>query len=224
MRHAYFSDVHLSEEGFSKLIAHEEFINSDKKICLGDIFNATEPETAKDFFFKVKQYTDSILLGNHEAVFIGKCDPAIFNEKVQKKIQDSLDYFSQDPEFLQELSNLPEYYENENVSARHASFDDAKPWHHVRYTEDVQAQTVHLPNKINIVGHSHIPYIAWQENDFWYYQRQIYGVSFTLDDDKVYVVNTGSILGSREMRQYERTFLVFDDEANSITFHNLEQT
>lgn len=222
MKYAFFSDIHNSNEGFTKLVQHPSFINAEKKVCLGDVINAHQHEGMIDFYNKVKSEVDIIICGNHEAVLIDECPAEVFNEKARHQIKDVKKALKQFPEFLEELKSLPESFEADGLKAVHASFESSNPWKHIRYTEDVQEQAVYLPEHLNIVGHGHIPFIAWIEQGYWYYQRQIYGHTFKLGDLTQYVINCGSILGSREMRQYERTFVSYDDIEKTIEFVNVE--
>ncbi|HSX06273.1 MAG TPA: metallophosphoesterase family protein [Candidatus Saccharimonadia bacterium] len=225
MKHALFSDLHASEVGLTKLLAHPAFKGAHKRICLGDVINAHDITTAAEYFVRVKDASDLILRGNHEAVLTGQCDIAVFNPRVREAISNAKKQLeTENGSLLQELSALVSTYALGDMQLTHGSFNTANPWKHVRYTEDVQAEEGYMPSNVCVTAHGHIPFIAWQEEGLWYYQRQLYDSPFLLKRDTKWYVNTGSILGSREMRAYERTFLVYDDEARTVTFHNLEDT
>lgn len=223
MRYAFFSDLHASEEGLKRLSEHDEFLSTDQKVCLGDIINAHQPESAKEYYDKVEAISDIIVSGNHEAFLAGKCDADIFSPKIRSSLVESKERLQEsDPNLLDRLAKLPDTALIDGAWVTHASFDPDKPWTHVRYTEDVQKQAPFLKRDLSIIGHGHIPFIAWVEDGLWYYQRQIYNTVFNLKDDATYLLNAGSILGSREMRERERTFLIYDDTNKSIIFYNLE--
>ncbi len=221
MTYALFSDLHADEVGLAKLQKHTAFQNADNRVCLGDAINVHDEKSAQSFYRKVRSICDDMVVGNHEAVLTGACDISLFNPKWHESILESKKQLEEkQPEFIRELKKLPASLTLGEAVARHASFDPKSPWQHVRYTEDVQSQADYLPAQVHFLGHGHIPYIAWKSEGFWYYQRQIYDKLFRLDPKTQYVINIGSILGSREMRKFEKTFLVYDTKG-TVTFYNL---
>lgn len=220
--YALFSDVHADREGLDLLKRHPQFLKADKRICLGDSFNAHAHTDAMSYFDEIMSITDNFLLGNHEGVLIGESNVTDFNPKMRKQIIAAQQYFAyQHTEFIERLRQLPKSLVIDEVHMTHASFDPANQWKHVRYIEDVQDQERLLPGNVCITAHGHIPFIAWKDK-YWFYQRQIYGEQFILDSDKTWFINTGSVLGSREMRWLERSFLTYDSELRRVAFFNLK--
>jgi len=220
MSYLIFSDIHNDREGYEKLTAVSDFASA-AKICLGDILNAHQ-QIDEEFFHRVRKDADYVVMGNHEAVLINRCGPEVFNENLYADIDANRQNVMAHHQYLvQELQNLQQVLVLDDVAFTHGSFDKDTPWRHVRYIEDVQAEQPYATHKINFLGHGHIPFIAWFEDGLWFYERQIYNKTFELKRDIRYIINCGSVLGSREMRWHEKTYVLFDPERQIITFHNL---
>lgn len=223
MKYLVFSDVHADEAGLQALQASPAFKDC-QKIFLGDSFMAQDTATL-GFFDKVKSVSDLMILGNHEAVYIDRCTPALFNPKWREPIEKAKpEVQAHQSVLLDELRGLEQQYATAEAAFAHGSFDPDNPWGRVRYIEDLESERPHLPKKINFLAHSHIPFIARYEDGLWYYERQIYDKPFTLKDDLTYIINTGSLLGSREMRQFEKTYLVYDEDSRTVQFFNVAET
>lgn len=220
MKYAVFSDIHGSTEGWRAMLKHPVFHKTDKKICLGDVIEFNED--CIRFYEEVQQIADTIILGNHEAVLTGECNITVFNPKVHDDIRCTESFIENNyPEFLSTIKELPRQLIEQSIAFTHGSFNGSAPWNHIRYIEDLKEEAGYLPERINFEGHGHIPFIAWVEDGLWYYQRQIYDTTFHLKPDVSYIINAGSILGSREMRWLERTYLVFDSVELTINFYKV---
>jgi predicted phosphodiesterase len=218
MKYLVFSDLHNDEAG---LAAVERFASQSEytKICLGDVINAHQ-KIAPDYFQRVTTFADIVLLGNHEAVLTGRCDVDVFNSKLHSMIEESRQKMTGYPEIVKVMQALPQEHLTTKAAFTHASFNASRPWRHVRYIEDLNDELQYLPRHINFIGHGHIPFIAWQKDGLWFYERQLYGKTFKLEPETKYIVNSGSLLGSREMRWHEKTHLVFDDDEQTVHFYN----
>lgn len=225
MIYALFSDVHADSAGLAALKSHSAFQDADTRVCLGDAINAQDIQSAHMSFDAVRNVSDVMVMGNHEAVLVGKCAVEVFSPKVRPALTTAIAYHSEhSSDFVKMLADLPMDVVLGDAVAVHASFDPANPWHHVRYTEDVQAQADTLPKQVNFLAHGHVPFIAWLDGGLWYYERQIYNCTFQVNKYTKYLINTGSVLGSREMRQYEKTFLTYDTATAQVTFYNLGES
>jgi predicted phosphodiesterase len=218
MNYLIFSDIHSNREGWEALKTHPLFVTS-RRICLGDVLDATDPD--ETFFDEVSSNVDSVLLGNHEAVLIGQCEIEVFNPNVRQQIQENIKAVPS--KLLEQIKKIPRNLTEAGASLTHASFNPSTPWKHIRYIEDLNSQAPHLHARVNILGHGHIPFVAWVEDGLWYYERQIYNREFHLNKDTTYIINCGSLLGSREMRHRERTCLVFNPDEQVISFLNFGQ-
>jgi len=222
MIYAFFSDLHSKLPVLDSLVKHHQFASADKRIYLGDAFNIHEVISAKDSYKQVSSLADVMVLGNHEAMVTGECDETVFSNKtIANRMLTSRDELLKDDEFLSELKTLPIEYSESDFAATHASFNPDDRWAHVRYIEDLKTQEPYLKNRLNIVAHGHIPFVAWKQDSLWYYQRMVYSKPFCLKNGTTYLVSTGSLLGSRELRQYERTFMVYDDAKSELEFINI---
>ena len=220
MKIALFSDLHGDASGLELLLKHEQFIKSDERICLGDVVEFKD--ACWEYYERLAQADVTIIKGNHEAVLTGECDVTVFNPKVHAAIERAKeDVRRTKPEFLDTLRALPMRLERDGAFFTHGSFQPQTPWKHIRYIEDLAAEAAHTPGRITFLAHGHIPFVAWQENGLWFYERQLYGRTFQLERDQPYILNTGSILGSREMRWLEKTYLLFDSDAQTATYYNL---
>lgn len=222
MRYGVFSDLHSDAAGLDALLRHKSFIDSDKKLCLGDVITAND-QSAPSYYARVEEIADTILLGNHEAILADRCSMDVFtNHDIHQSIANTKAHLAnQDPAFLQTLAHLPTRHLTDTAAFTHASFNPEDPWRHIRYIEHLASEAAHAPRDIVVLGHGHIPFIAWLEDGLWFYERQIYNRTFTLKPSVRYILNVGSILGSREMRWHEKSFLVFDDEALAINFYKV---
>ncbi len=221
MRYLVFSDLHGSDSGWTALQNHPEFSrDGQKRVCLGDVVEFDD--NYRNYYQAVAAKSDVVILGNHEAVLTGASPVERFNPKVHEAIlATKADAEQHHPDLLATFQALPQQLREGDVSFTHGSYNPVDIWKHVRYIEDLKDEQPHLPSRFNFLAHGHIPFVAWLENDLWYYQRQIYAQPFTLDGPGPYIVNSGSILGSREMRQHERTFLTYDPDTQQLIFYNL---
>lgn len=223
MIYALYSDIHNDRDGWRLLSQHQAFLAAGKRICLGDVINAHMPEEAIAFYRQVAKASDAIVLGNHEAVFTGKCDIATFHTRLSQKLAQAKTWLAAaEPQLVEEFLRLPRRINlGKEAVATHGSFCADNPWRHIRYIENLADEAVYAPARIAFLGHGHIPFIAYKKKGYWFYDRQIYNKPFLLDDDIQYIINVGSVLGSREMRWHEKTFATYDDEVSCVTFYEL---
>lgn len=218
MKYLIFSDCHGDWKAINSLLNQKKY-SDYYKICLGDISEFDE-NLIKCYEY-VEKNTNLIIKGNHEAILIGGISIKSFDKRVYPAIKSTIKKLKKGNTFLKKIKQLPNIKIMDNVAFTHGSFDKKNIWKPIRYIEDVKEEEKYLPKKINFIGHGHIPFLAWKENSLWFYEKQIYKKTFILNTNKTYLINVGSLLGSREMRWYEKTFLVYDSESNSLIFHNL---
>lgn len=223
MIYALYSDIHNDRDGWRRLSRHQAFLTADRRICLGDVINAHMPEEAIKFYRQVAKASDAVVLGNHEAIFTGKCDIATFHPRLSQKLSQAKTWLTAtEPQLVKEFARLPQRINlGEEAVATHGSFSADNPWRHIRYIEDVADEAAHTSARIAFLGHGHIPFIAYKKEGYWFYDRQAYRKPFLLDSDTPYIINIGSVLGSREMRWHEKTFVAYNDEIPCVTFYEL---
>ena len=77
MRLAVLSDIHGNREALAAVIAAGRTRGVDAWLCLGDIVGyGADPRACLD---KVRELTDAVLLGNHDAAAVGLQDLENFN-------------------------------------------------------------------------------------------------------------------------------------------------
>ncbi|MBN1694174.1 metallophosphoesterase family protein [candidate division WOR-3 bacterium] len=210
MIYAVISDIHGNLEA---LLATLESIKSykkniDKIICLGDIvgYGADPNECIRI----TREVSDVILAGNHDFAVCEQTSIENFNYYAKAAVLWSRDALNK--EEIDFLKGLPLKYQEKGTDYVHASLHRPESWRYLSGTFDTQIDFQIMEQKILFVGHTHVPVIF--ENTEMEIKR-INGPEFSLNSDKKYIINPGSV-GQPRDRDPRASFSIFDLEKNFI--------
>ena len=212
MKYIIFSDVHSNLEavkGFSQAI---EFIDHDKKVCLGDIvgYNA-DPNLVVEW---IRDDINLVLAGNHDYAVLKKTDISRFNPAAYQACAWTRSVLK--PINKEFLDTLPILKEEDGICWVHSSPFEPTEWHYVSTGQSAKTNFDYFKQTLCFLGHSHLPGIFEQNKNNRIYSL---GTSKTeLDPDSRYIINVGS-LGQPRDGNSKPIFVVFDSLSNVVEFH-----
>lgn len=223
MRYLILSDVHANMEAFQAVLGHAEQYGWDKVISLGDEvgYNA-EPNEVMELFnhFKSENKLQTIILGNHDKVAIGRCDANNFNERAKKSALWTQDVLkSEHQKWLESMNDTAMV--SDNIMAVHGSPLD--PDAYITYAEEARDVFEVMDHDIWICfhGHTHVPVIH-ELFETTLRQYTITEDEFRLDmsRDHRYLVNPGSV-GQPRDGNTKAGYAIFDTEDPSLTMYRV---
>ncbi len=217
MRYAIISDIHSNFEALTAVISGIRNIRADRILCLGDIvgYNA-EPNECVDM---VRSEDIRCIMGNHDACACGLEEPDDFNSLAMRALlwtSEQLTGVNKDF-----LWNLPRELRVRNFFLFHGSIHDTNKY--IIYRSDALDCFRLLDGlggglRLGFFGHTHVR-VALR-----YHREALSGDlsdQVALETDAEYLLNPGSV-GQPRDRDPRASFLVYDDEKQSISFHRVD--
>ncbi len=214
MRYAIVSDIHGNLSAWNTVLADIALRRVDRIICLGDVVGYG-PEPA-EVLKSVYAHVHLMVLGNHDAVVADRMSADTFNDRARRMItwtQKQLGTKARDF-----LSALPLVLKGENFRCVHGDFSDPAVFNYIQTPEEAKVSFDAVPEQLLFCGHSHeagifvvgtsgIPHALAPQD-------------FTLESNKRYIVNVGSV-GYARSGDPRAFYVLFDEEAGSINFFRL---
>ncbi|MEE3260038.1 MAG: metallophosphoesterase family protein [Candidatus Latescibacterota bacterium] len=156
MRLAVLSDIHANREALYAVIDTGRAHGVDAWLCLGDIVGyGADPQAC---LHRVRELTDAVILGNHDAAAVGLQDLAYFNPHARRAAEWTAEQLN-DAE-RQYLAALPLVLEQGEALFVHAEPSRPTEWGYVVDLADAQRALMAIAQRFCFVGHSHYPLLC----------------------------------------------------------------
>ncbi len=225
MRYAIVSDVHANWQAWEAILADIESVGADTILCLGDIVGyGPEPSRVLE---SVYEHCDNIVLGNHDAVVAGQCDPNIFNDEARAVIDWTSAQLSDDDRSY--LAELPMEMTDDAFICTHASVAAPEAFGYVIDEEAALTEFQSCTAPLIFIGHTHQATIFTKQTNSDQIYTYLPGVfttpnkvatEFKLREDTRYHVNVGAV-GEPRDRDTRGGYVIYDDDAKSLSFRRI---
>lgn len=216
MRYAIVSDIHANVEALRRVLSDARQNGAARVVCLGDVvgYGPLPVETVA----AVRQAAALVLAGNHDDAVSGRGDSAAFNGLAADAVTRHRAALPADD--LAWLKALPYVGAIEGAIAAHGDFVDPPKFYYVDDAEGAAANFAAADAQLMFVGHTHVPALAVVGDS---------GVphlagpqDFTLEPNKRYIVNPGSVGYPREENGVCRSsYVIYDSAAHTVEFRFL---
>lgn len=161
MRVAIVSDIHANRAAFEAVLRDAEAGGPlDALWCLGDVVGyGPHPN---ECIALLRRYPHRTVAGNHDLAACGKMGTEEFNEAAAAAVRWTSAQLSATAQaFLRELSLVEQ---EADFTLVHGSLRWPE-WEYLLSSEQAQAQFELQRTPYSLVGHSHLPFVCWEEPD-----------------------------------------------------------
>lgn len=218
MRLGIFSDVHANVEAMSAVMEAYKFESIDRYYCIGDVVGyGASPNECCDI---VREATEVTILGNHDAAVAGRMDYSYYYDAARNVLDTHAEVLS--PENMKWLKKLPYKadVDGANLQLCHGSPVNLEEFEYIFAPEQARDCLPLYPTlpQLTLIGHSHLCKIFALTPDS---VEELEGQSFTLEDDRKYIMSVGSV---GQPRDYDNraSYTVFDTETRTFDFLRVE--
>lgn len=208
MRLAVLSDIHANLEALDAVLDAGRARCVDAWLCLGDIVGyGADPHACLEL---VRDLTDQVVLGNHDAAAIGLQDLAYFNPYARRAAEWTMEQLSAAER--QYLVSLPLVIERGEALFVHAEPRRPGAWGYVFDLAGATAALRATERRFCFVGHSHYPFLcAERDGDLALLPD---GVQ-PLGAETRYLANVGSV-GQPRDGDSRACFALWDQEKDTL--------
>ncbi len=217
MKIAVISDIHSNLEALTACsqLAMEQ--GAEKFMCLGDMVGyGPDPVAVLDMLQGLPGF--NCVLGNHDEYMFNSIDVAS-SAPVQQVAEWTIEQLSDT--HLEFLKSLPYVLVENGVSYVHSSLHQPNGWGYVTRPEAAKKCLNAGSTSLVFYGHVHIPMLFHEKQDnsidLVYPQG---GQTIPLRPNQRYLINVGSIGQPRDDNN-EASFVMYDEESHSVTFHRV---
>ncbi len=212
MRYALISDIHSNLEAFTAVLENIEKSHIDRVLFLGDIIGyGPNPNECLDLLLEVADLT---LGGNHDWAVIGKTPDDYFNPFAKAAVDWTNENLRKDlGDFLMRTRATDTF---DGIQLAHSSPLKPELWLYIMSQTDAIENYQSMEGDVCFIGHSHQPIIM--EFSGPESVRASRDPFMTLDQDKKYIINVGSVGQPRDLNP-DACWTIFDSEIGSVEFH-----
>jgi predicted phosphodiesterase len=211
MIHAILSDIHANYEALNVVFEYLDRNSIKSYIIAGDIVGyGPDPIKCIDAVKSLGVSRSKIVLGNHDAVIVGKLDVKWFNDYAKKSIEITKNEI--DIERLNWLYSIPERVMAEKYTLVHCSPKSPlkeyllSEWQYVDNIKEVNTNLVFF-------GHTHIPMVfSMNENGAAVGDFIKPFAKIKITDNGKFFINPGSVGQPRDGNSMA-SFGIFDDDS-----------
>lgn len=216
MKYALVSDIHANVEALQRVLADARQQGANAIICLGDIVGyGPLPE---DALALVRRSAHVVLAGNHDDAVSGRGNAETFNGLAADAVTRHREALSSDE--LAWLKSLPYVHRFENAVAAHGDLVDPPKFYYVDDADGAAANFAATDAQLLFVGHTHIPALAVVGDSGTVHLTT--PQDFTLEPNKRYIVNPGSVGYPRETNGVCRSsYVLYDASEKTVEFRFL---
>jgi predicted phosphodiesterase len=216
MRYAIVSDIHANIRAWDAVLADLHSQGAEVVVCLGDVVGyGPKPAEALD---AVRAVTGNFVMGNHDAAAIGLMDYSIFNDHARQAIEWTMTELS--PEAKQFLASVPLAIEAGEILFVHAEISEPGRFDYIDSVEIAKQNFAGNEHFVTFVGHTHLPKIFERANDGSV--RELLDQTSSLDPEKRYIVNVGSVGEPRNPDDLRARYVIYDSETRLVDFRRVE--
>ena len=216
MIYAIISDVHANEAALRAVLDDAAAQGAGKVVCLGDTVGYGPMPSAA--VAMVRESCDAVLAGNHDDAVSGRSDPEDFIDLAGEAVSRHREELSAAD--LKWLRELPYVFEGDGFVAAHGDFVDPGKFFYVEDEADAKANFERTSAQLMFVGHTHVPGLAVTGNSGAVYVTG--AQDFTLEPNKRYIVNPGSVGYPRESGgKCLSSYVLYDSEEKTVVFRYL---
>jgi predicted phosphodiesterase len=216
MIYAVISDIHANEAALKKVLEDAAAQGVQRIVCLGDVVGYG-PLPAQTVSMLIESDA-TVIAGNHDDAVSGRMDENGFVDLARDAVLRHREALGEkEREFL---STLPYTAMFAEAAAAHGDFTDPANFLYLESEEDAKANFETIGARIAFVGHTHTPgiFLTGRSGNVYKIQPQ----DFTIEDDKRYIVNPGSVGYPREKDgQCLSSYVIYDSEERSVSFRFL---
>lgn len=213
MIYGILSDIHANLEALNSVL---EFFVSKKVghyACSGDIVGyGPNPNECAEIFRKLSPL--SACVGNHDRAATGMKELTWFNEYAKKSLQWTARALNESNKIY--LSELPKNVTTGGMMLVHGSPRDPLD-EYLLMRRQYEENVPHLLADVTLVGHTHVPFIFGHTTAYLLKN----GESLTLDQDKRYIINPGSV-GQPRDGDSRASCAVYDSEKRQFTLYRVD--
>lgn len=216
MKYALISDVHANVEALRRVLADATRNGATRIVCLGDVVGYG-PLPAEALAL-VRKAAAVVLAGNHDDAVSGRGSAEAFNGLAADAVTRHREALSSAD--LAWLKSRPYVCELDGALAAHGDFVDPPKFYYVDDAEGAAANFAATDAQLMFVGHTHVPALAVVGDS-----GQVHLAppqDFTLEPNKRYIVNPGSVGYPREANGVcQSSYVLYDSTAQTVEFRFL---
>ena len=216
MRYAIVSDIHANAEALRRVLADARQNGATRVVCLGDVvgYGPLPKETLE----LVRKSASLVLAGNHDDAVSGRGGADAFNGLAADAVTRHREALSAGD--VAWLKALPYVGEIDGAIAAHGDFVDPPTFYYVDDVEGAKANFAATNAQLMFVGHTHVPALAVVGDSGTVHLTT--PQDFTLEPNKRYIVNPGSVGYPREENGVCRSsYVLYDTAAHTVEFRFL---
>lgn len=219
MRVGIFSDVHANLEALQAVLKRYEEAQIDQFVCLGDIvgYGANPNECCQ----MVRDLTDLVVLGNHDAACCGRMGTEWFNPAARTAVEQHVRMLK--AVHMAWLMRLPYHLTYKNILLCHGSPYRMEEFPYILDETDVAEILQHVSARepLIFVGHTH------RGTSFIYREKPLPhiwedpGEAIRILPEHRYIFNVGSV-GQPRDGDWRASYAIFDTEAGTFELKRTE--
>jgi len=231
MKIGLISDIHSNLEGLQTVLQELKEREVDKIFCCGDIVGyGPDPTKCIETLSKTASSLPlSSVKGNHDGAVLGEADPHRFNSMGRKAINWTKRRLGRkERSFLKGLS-FEKKLDDHPIYLVHGSPVDPV-WEYIISKSDAYRAFLRLNSegedvRLALFGHSHIPSLFVSEKNDLTEKNVEDGLEVSLDEEKRYLINPGSV-GQPRDRDWRTSFALLEVDRSGkpqrVSFHRRE--
>jgi diadenosine tetraphosphatase ApaH/serine/threonine PP2A family protein phosphatase len=209
MKYGFFSDVHANLEALKASIIDFRAEKLDKVFFMGDAvgYGPFPDECVK----LINEIADIKLMGNHDYAALGLMETDYFNQYAAESMGWTKSSISR--KTIEIMSDFQLQHEFNDILLVHSSPKEPEYWHYILDMDDAREAFGFFNQKICLIGHTHRPYIVFQDKSGEIFLSK--ESEEVLLEDRRYLVNIGSV-GQPRDGDPRSCYLIYDKDKNII--------
>jgi diadenosine tetraphosphatase ApaH/serine/threonine PP2A family protein phosphatase len=208
MKYGIIGDIHSNLEAFEAVLEEIDKRKIDKITCLGDIVGyGANPNECID---KIRQLTDIVVIGNHDAGSIGQTDLNYFNWVAREACEWTGKVLTESNKVY--LKSLDFVKKEKGAILVHASPSKPEAWRYVISVGMAMQEFSYFNESVCFVGHSHVPITFVKRGEKY---DVIEDTHFKIGRDANHIINVGSV-GQPRDHDPRASFGIYDSDEGQI--------
>ena len=220
MRYGIISDIHSDIVSLQKVLLEFQSLNVEQMFCCGDTVGyGLWPQEVINLLME-----DEILsvMGNHDKALFDEEEYSKMKISAQQAINDNLDFIN--AKGMLYIKALPEFLIHENIRIVHG----IPPNSYTNYLHDLAYGEIRdlfklYDEQIVFCGHTHLCSMVDYDGNHLVFNKDIDAAqSYTIESDKRYIINVGSVSSPRHpLKKNKSQFVIYDSDKELVKFHEI---